>query len=68
MAPISCDRLTYVEDHGINMEEVFMKAGAAGRIGKGKDEELSKNYTSKKIMDALQCKRKELFLQVISFH
>lgn len=67
MSDISCQRMTYVEDYGVNMEEVFMKSSAAGRIGKGSDVEKAKTFNADNIIKLLQCKRNETHYQVTVF-
>lgn len=64
MAPLACDRVTLLRDYEINLDEVYFKGGAFGRIGKSKDETLWPNFDPIETKKELQCKHNETHFQV----
>lgn len=65
MSPISCERKSSVESYGINMDDVYFRSGAFGRIGKSPDVEKQDLYDANEVNDKLKCTRKESHWQVI---
>ncbi|XP_039265266.2 venom phosphodiesterase 2-like [Styela clava] len=63
MANISCDQLTYIDKYGVNMDNVYFRGGAHGRVGKSKNKALWDQFDAEDIKNKLQCKRDETHFQ-----
>ena len=59
MAPISCDRKTSLEDYGVNLDAVYARTGAFGRVGKSKDPALWDQFSAEEIHNQLRCTHSE---------
>ena len=59
MAPTSCDRKTSLEDFGVNMDIVYARTGAFGRVGKSTDPDLWEQFDEKATQNMLRCTHDE---------
>nr|XP_039265727.1 venom phosphodiesterase-like [Styela clava] len=63
MANTSCDRMTYIDQYGVDLNSVYFRGGAHGRVGKSTDKTLWNLYDGEDIKNKLQCKRSETHFQ-----
>jgi len=59
MSPISCERKSNVESYGINMDDVYFRGGASGRVGKSIDVDKQDLYDADEVNSKLKCTRNE---------
>lgn len=64
MSPISCERKSNVESYGINMDDVYFRGGASGRVGKSIDVDKQDLYDADEVNSKLKCTRNESHWQV----
>nr|XP_002120081.1 venom phosphodiesterase 2-like isoform X2 [Ciona intestinalis] len=66
MAPISCERVTYVDKYGVDMNTVNFYGGAFGRVGKSRDENKWPEFDQEHIESQLSCQTEDTRWQVFS--
>uniref|UniRef100_H2ZDI4 Uncharacterized protein n=1 Tax=Ciona savignyi TaxID=51511 RepID=H2ZDI4_CIOSA len=55
MADISCNRKTSIEDFGVNMDAVYFRKGAVGKVGPSHDPSLAGLFDAEAVYDLLKC-------------
>ena len=59
MASTSCDRKTSLEEYGVNLDVVYARTGAFGRIGKSTNPNLWEQFDAEAIYNQLRCTHDE---------
>nr|XP_002124677.1 venom phosphodiesterase 2-like [Ciona intestinalis] len=55
MSDISCDRKTSIEDYGVDVDTVYFRDGAIGKVGRSHDPNLADLFDAKSIYNLLKC-------------
>lgn len=67
MADRSCERLTYIDQYGVDLDTVYFHGGPVGTIGKSEIKDEWDLYDAHDIRKKLQCKRLDGHFDVSSF-
>lgn len=59
MTSTSCDRKSSLEDYGVDLDLVYTRTGAFGRIGKSEDPTLWDQFNPEETHNELRCTRNE---------